>query len=250
LATSRTRVAIDVAPSRDAARRDNRPRRLRSGNASTEIHERRRLISLNAHEADQDILQGWVIGEDRAPRVEMAMQSLPSHSLSDAAKHFIDKVILQENGRAGALLAILQRVQDSHARKFLPRETLEYISLKANVPQSRLFSVVTFYALFNLEPQGRDTVSVCRGTACHTRGSSRLLEQVMMSLGLHAAEDGETDKLTMTTADGETTLRTVACFGQCALAPVVEVNHAIFGHMNERSLQRELEALDKRETRP
>ena len=178
------------------------------------------------------------------------MQSLPSHSLSDAAKHFIDKVILQENGRAGALLAILQRVQDSHARKFLPRETLTYISQKANIPLSRLFSVVTFYALFNLEPQGRDTVSVCRGTACHTRGSSRLLEQVMMALGLHAAEDGETEKLAMTTEDGETTLRTVACFGQCALAPVIEVNHAIFGHMNERSLQRELEALDKRETRP
>jgi len=71
----------------------------------------------------------------------------------------------------------------------------------------------------------------------------------MMSLGLHAAEDGETDKLTVTTPDGNTTLRTVACFGQCALAPVVEVNHVIFGHMNERTLQRELEALDKREPR-
>ena len=178
------------------------------------------------------------------------LQSLPSHPLSDATKNFIDKVVAQEDGRPGALLAILQRVQDSHARKFLPREFLEYISLKANVPLSRLFSVVTFYALFNLEPQGRNTVSVCRGTACHTRGSSRLLEQTMMSLGLHAAEEGETDKLAVTTPDGETTLRTVACFGQCALAPVVEVNHAIFGHMNERSLQRELGALSKREARP
>lgn len=178
------------------------------------------------------------------------MQNLPSHSLSGATKNFIDKVVSQEDGRAGALLAILQRVQESHARKYLPRETLAYISEKTNVPLSRLFSVVTFYALFNLEPQGRNTVSVCRGTACHTRGSSRLLEQTMMSLGLHAAEEGESDKLAVTTPDGETTLRTVACFGQCALAPVVEVNHAIFGHMNERSLQRELEALSKREARP
>ena len=178
------------------------------------------------------------------------MQSLPSHTLSDATKHFIDKVVSQENGRPGALLAILQRVQDSHARKYLPRDSLEYIALKTSVPLSRLFSVVTFYALFNLEPQGRNTVCVCRGTACHTRGSSRLLEQTMMSLGLHAQEDGEPDKLAVTTADGETTLRVVACFGQCALAPVVEVNHAIFGHMNERTLQRELEALSKRETRP
>jgi len=179
------------------------------------------------------------------------MLNASSHPLSGATKNFIDKVVSQENGRAGALLAILQRVQEYHARKFLPRETLEYISERANVPLSRLFSVVTFYALFNLEPQGRNTLCVCRGTACHTRGSSRLLEQAMMSLGLHAHhEDGETDKLAVTTPDGETTLRTVACFGQCALAPVVEVNHAIFGHMNERSLQRELEALSKREARP
>jgi len=178
------------------------------------------------------------------------MEGLSSHPLSGATKNFIDKVVAEENGRAGALLAVLQRVQESHARKFLPRETLEYISEKAAVPLSRLFSVVTFYALFNLEPQGRNTVCVCRGTACHTRGSSRLLEQVTMDLGLQAPEEGESDKLSVTTPDGETTLRTVACFGQCALAPVVEVNHVIFGHMNERSLQRELEALSKREARP
>jgi NADH-quinone oxidoreductase subunit E len=177
---------------------------------------------------------------------------MPNFSLqasSGVSQDFVDKVIMRENGRTGALLGILQKVQDNHARKFLPRETLEYIAAKTDIPLSRIYSVVTFYALFNLEPQGRNTVCVCRGTACHTRGSRGLLEKVMMSLGLHAAEDGETDKLTVTTPDGNTTLRTVACFGQCALAPVVEVNHVIFGHMNERTLQRELEALDKREPR-
>jgi len=179
------------------------------------------------------------------------METLASHALSGATKNFIDKVVSEESGRAGAVLAILERVQESHARKYLPRETLEYISLKAGVPLSQLFSVVTFYALFNLEPQGRNTLCICRGTACHTRGSSRLLEQALMGLGLHGhQDDGETDKLAVTTADGETTLRTVACFGQCALAPVIEVNHGIFGHMNERSLQRELDALSKREARP
>ena len=71
----------------------------------------------------------------------------------------------------------------------------------------------------------------------------------MLNLGFHATEDGENDQLAVTTPDGATTLRTVACFGQCALAPVIEVNHAIFGHVNERTLLRELEALDKREPR-
>ena len=176
------------------------------------------------------------------------MENLSSHSLSGTTKNFIDKVVSEENGRAGALLAILQRVQESHARKFLPRETLEYISQRASVPLSRLFSVVTFYALFNLEPQGRNTVSVCRGTACHTRGSRDLLEKIMMNLGFHAAEDGEPDQLTLTTPDGGVTLRTVACFGQCALAPVIEVNHAIFGHVNEQALRREVERLNGRKS--
>jgi hypothetical protein len=43
--------------------------------------------------------------------------------------------------------------------------------------------------------------------------------------------------------DRKFTMRTVACFGQCALAPVVEWNHRICGHVNDRTLQREVEAL-------
>jgi NADH-quinone oxidoreductase subunit E len=177
------------------------------------------------------------------------MKSFSSQAPSSLDQDFIDKVIAGQSGRPGALLGILQKVQDHHPRKFLPRETLEYIAAKANVPLSRIYSVVTFYALFSLEPQGRNTICICRGTACHTRGSRDLLEKLMMNLGLHATENGQMDKLSVTTPDGKTTLRTVACFGQCALAPVIEVNHAIFGHMNDRALQRELEALDKREPR-
>jgi NADH-quinone oxidoreductase subunit E len=161
---------------------------------------------------------------------------------------FVDKVLLRHTGRAGGLLAILQQVQSSHPRKYLPQETLEYIAAKTNIPLSRIYSVVTFYALFNLEPQGRHTVSVCRGTACHTRGSRDLFEMVMMHLGFHASA-GEQEPLSATATDGSTTLRVVACFGQCALAPVVEFDHTVFGHMNERTLQRELDTLDRREPR-
>jgi NADH-quinone oxidoreductase subunit E len=55
----------------------------------------------------------------------------------------------------------------------------------------------------------------------------------------------ETEKVAVTTADSKFTVRTVACFGQCALAPVVEVNHRICGHVNERTLQREVKALSQ-----
>ena len=158
---------------------------------------------------------------------------------------FLDQIISENIGRPGALLTVLERAQERNPNHYLPAETLQYVAARMKVPPSRIYSVATFYALFNLEPQGKNTVCVCRGTACHTRGSRNLLNALRMDLGVPAAEAGssDADKSVFTTPDRRFTIRTVACFGQCALAPVVEVNHRICSHVNERTLQRELRAL-------
>ena len=159
---------------------------------------------------------------------------------------FIDQVIAQRSGRPGALLGILESVQDRNPHKYLPQETLRYVAAKTEVPLSRIYSVATFYALFNLQPQGDNTICICRGTACHTRGSRNLLQSARLELGLgleDSSETSEADKILLTTPDQKFTVRTVACFGQCALAPVVEVNQRICGHANERTLQREIQTI-------
>lgn len=159
----------------------------------------------------------------------------------------IDKEIVARIGRPGALLGILEAAQERNPYKYLPLETLRYIAVKTETPLSRIYSVATFYSLFNLQPQGENTICICRGTACHTRGSRNLLQGVRLELGLGLEEsegDGaEADKLLLTTPDRMFTVRTVACFGQCAMAPVVEVNHRICGHATERTLQREIETI-------
>src|SRR5271166_1360521 len=174
------------------------------------------------------------------------MQAPSPGSLSAAEQVFIDKLIGSRRGHPGALLGILEAAQEKNRYKYLPLETLRYIAAKTEMPLSRIYSFATFYALFNLQPQGENTVCVCRGTACHTRNSRNLLESLRLELGLgldDEEEAGDADKLALTTKDGKFTVRTVACFGQCALAPVVEVNHRICGHVNERTLQREVRAL-------
>jgi NADH-quinone oxidoreductase subunit E len=160
----------------------------------------------------------------------------------------IDRIIGAQADRPGALLGILGKLQEQNRNKYLPMETLEYVAARTGVPQSQVYGVATFYALFNLDPQGTHTVAICRGTACHTRGSRALLERVKLQLGLQEARDGA-DKLTLTTPDRRFTIRTVACFGQCALAPVVEVDHAIRGHVKEQALIREVEALRRESAR-
>jgi len=175
------------------------------------------------------------------------MATLPAQAPPTLDDHdFVDQVIARNQNRPGALLSILEEVQEHHPRKYLSFETLDYIAARTDIPRAQIYSVVTFYALFNLEPQGKNTVCICRGTACHTRGSRALLERLKLQLNLSEAEEpGGADKLTLTTPDRKITIRTVACFGQCALAPVVEVNHAIRGHVKEQALMREVDKLRK-----
>ena len=172
------------------------------------------------------------------------MPTLSPASLPAEERVFVDKVIESRRGKPGALLGILEAVQERNRHKYLPEDVLRYIAAKMEVPLARIYSVATFYALFNLQPQGENTICICRGTACHTRGSRNLLQgaRLELGLGLHDGEiDGnEADKLLLTTSDRMFTVRTVACFGQCAMAPVVEVNHRICGHATERTVQREI----------
>ncbi|MFZ0732757.1 MAG: NAD(P)H-dependent oxidoreductase subunit E [Candidatus Sulfotelmatobacter sp.] len=172
------------------------------------------------------------------------MQTALPGSIPTEERIFLDRIIAGHQGRAGALLGILEAAQEKNRYKYLPLETLRYIAAKMDLPLARIYSVATFYALFNLQPQGENTICICRGTACHTRGSRNLLQGTRLELGLGLAEaegtGSDADKLLLTTPDRQFTVRTVACFGQCAMAPVVEVNHRICGHATERTVQREI----------
>src|ERR1700756_3764496 len=109
---------------------------------------------------------------------------LPSEPQVRAEQTWIDKETAARAGRPGALLGILEAVQERNPHKYLPLDTLRYIAVKTETPLSRIYSVATFYALFNLQPQGENTICICRGTACHTRGSRNLLQSARYDLGL------------------------------------------------------------------
>lgn len=174
------------------------------------------------------------------------MQVPAANDLSSEAKLAIEQAVKAHENRPGALLGILEAVQQADPHHYLSLCALRSIAERSGVPPAQLFSAATFFALFNLTPQGDNVICICRGTACHTHSSRDLLEKLCLDLGL-AVDDvqalSDADKLSLTTQDRKFTIRTVACFGQCALAPVVEINHQILCHVNERTLQREVKAL-------
>jgi NADH-quinone oxidoreductase subunit E len=148
----------------------------------------------------------------------------------------IDAVVAGHKGKHGELLGILEETQLLNEHKYLSEDALNHVALKTGVPLSRIYNVVTFYSFFNLKPQGKHTITVCRGTACHTKGSKNLHDDLGLMLGCSKAlEEGESF---VTTPDNQFTISTVACFGQCALAPVIGLDEVIYSNMTTAKLQK------------
>jgi len=163
----------------------------------------------------------------------------PHHApLSEEVVH---DVIAKYPDKTGDTLSILEELQELHPLHYLPMDTLKMVADKKNIPLSTVYSVVTFYSFFNLRPQGRHCVMVCRGTACHTRGSKLLMDGILATAGSPDPEDDT--GAAYTTEDYGLTVRTVACFGQCALAPVVAVDEDIHGHMSDIKMRRIVRAM-------
>lgn len=159
---------------------------------------------------------------------------METHKSQLVSEEKIDFIIDKYRGKPGELLGTLEETQEAHPFKYLPAETLSEVALKLNIPMSQVYSVATFYAYFNLKPQGKNSIVVCRGTACHTKGSKALFDEVARRLGIHM-KDEEADT-SYTTPDNEFTVKTVACFGQCAQSPVVAVNGTIYSHVDIQQL--------------
>ncbi len=130
----------------------------------------------------------------------------------------IDQIIDKYQGDSSALIQVLLEVQSEH--HWLPKEALEKVSEKLEVPLNQIQHVATFYKAFSLVPRGRHEIQVCMGTACHIRGAPRVLDMVQDLLGIHP---GETD------LDLKFSLETVNCLGCCAMGPVMVVNGKYHG---------------------
>ncbi|MBN1296679.1 NADH-quinone oxidoreductase subunit NuoE [bacterium] len=136
--------------------------------------------------------------------------------------------ILKRYPHAGRdkLIPILQDVQE--ALGFISKESVVQIGEHLHLPASKIFGVATFYNQFRFEPVGRYHIQICRGTACHVKGSAAVLETIKRALKIESGQ---------TTRDGMFSLEEVACLGACGLAPVIAVNGRFHAKITPEDIQ-------------
>jgi NADH-quinone oxidoreductase subunit E len=138
----------------------------------------------------------------------------------------LEAIVKKYNNDSSMLVPILQDTQTEIG--YLPKDAMIELHEMLNVPLTQVYSVATFFKAFNLIPRGRHQIFVCTGTACHVRGSERILETFERELNIKA---GESDK------DLNFTLGTVNCVGACALGPIVIIDGKYNGEMKIESVK-------------
>jgi NADH-quinone oxidoreductase subunit E len=145
----------------------------------------------------------------------------------------VNRILKRYGNDATDIIAILQDVQQTY--RYLPKDVMETLATKLDIPLSRVYHLATFFRAFSLEPRGEHEFHVCMGTACHVRGAPRILEALERGLKIKAGE---------TTKDLKATLETVNCVGACALGPVVVVDGESKGKLNPQRAERLLKQIE------
>ncbi len=143
-----------------------------------------------------------------------------------------DGVLAQHPCDESRLIPLLQDIQDE--KGYISAEAISTAAKHLNIPESSVYGVVTFYSQFYLTRQGKHKIKVCMGTACHVRGADEIIRAVSTRLGIGPGE---------TTEDFEFSVERVACFGSCALAPVMVINDKVYGNVTPEMAVKALDEL-------
>ena len=157
---------------------------------------------------------------------------MTTHSKTQSLEQTISAIVEQKKNLPGALLPILHDIQ--HHFSYIPKLALAIIAQTLKQTEAEIYGVISFYAHFHLEPQGKHTIEICRGEACQSMGSMALEQAIKKQLNIDFGQ---------TTPDKNFTLEPVYCLGNCACSPSIKVGDKTYGRMNSEKFSKLSEQL-------
>ena len=191
------------------------------GNYKVNVRKKKRYVDVNKCTGCGECAAACVV-----TNVIQIPERPPLPMMEPEEESALEATLSSHGNQPRDLIAMLIDINDELG--YLPRPVLTNLAYRLDIPLSHAFRVATFYSQFRFEPIGKHQIMVCQGTACHVLGGKRILQTVSRKLGI---EPGQT------TSDLEFSLDRVACFGACALAPVVVVDEKVYGGMSPAKVE-------------
>jgi len=150
----------------------------------------------------------------------------PAFTLAEPAMKEFRRLVERYPTKESALMPAMWLVQDQEG--YISPAAIDWLVEELGVSSARVWELISFYTMFRFTPMGKNRITICRGTACHVRGATRILEEVEKKLGV---KEGET------TEDLEYTLETAACIGCCALARCIMINDDVEAKLTPKKVE-------------
>ena len=140
----------------------------------------------------------------------------------------IDKIITENDSDPTRLVGILLDVQDVIPKQYIPKEVAAYVGEELDVPLSRVYDVISFYAALSEKPRADYVVQLCKSIVCRVNGYPKIRENLEEILGINIGE---------ITEDKKFALSYTACFGACDIAPAIRINERVYGNLTEEKIK-------------
>ena len=144
----------------------------------------------------------------------------------------VEQIIESYENKRTALVSILHDIQARY--NHLPQTALKTVARRLDMDLNDVYGVATFYKAFTLTPQGKHSITLCQGTACHVRGVPKIAREMKALLDIGPGE---------TTKDGEFSFKVVNCLGVCAIGPVMMVDGTFYGEMTSIKARKLIEKM-------
>ena len=125
------------------------------------------------------------------------------------------------------LIAVFLDIQAASGRNYVERQWAELASRVLNVPLSKIYDVLTFYAMFGTVERGEYLVEICQSAPCHFTKAEELVHWFEAAAGIKVGE---------TSTDGKITLQRTSCVGACDIGPAVKIGDHVFGNLTEEKV--------------
>jgi NADH-quinone oxidoreductase subunit E len=136
--------------------------------------------------------------------------------------------IIQEAGKSKEkLLSILLAIQQASGENHVHEDWARIVADQLELPISKVYDVLTFYAMFSTRPRGKYVIEICKSTPCYITKSDVIAKIFADQLEIKMGE---------TTKDLLFTLLYTACVGACDIGPVAKIGEDVYGNLSEAKI--------------
>jgi NADH-quinone oxidoreductase subunit E len=138
----------------------------------------------------------------------------------------IISIMEKYNNDPQQLIAVLLDIQAASGRNYIDQQWAVLVSRVLNLPLSKIFDVLTFYAMFSTTPRGEYLIEICQSAPCHFCNATQLIGWFETATGIKMGQ-----------TDGKITLARTSCVGACEIGPVAKIGDEVFGNLNEEKVR-------------